>query len=435
MKKENILEKNDLKPILNFINNKFIISDKKSDAVINIKALVKYLSENEINLNYEDASELLSSSNALHNTMNIIVEKQIDIPRTNDSIENLFLSYDLTKNDSEHYVNSYSDCHYYIGKKTNDLDTLKLYLESLPPLLTSEEERKYAYLSATGNEEAKHRLIESNLRLVISIAKRYCKASKTVTLQDLIQEGNIGLMKAADRFDYTKGYKFSTYATWWIRQGIRRFISDTSRTIRIPAHKYEYVRKMNAVKSRLFNELQRMPTDIELAQALEITVDKLHYLQNIEIDAVSLSAPINDNDDDTDELGDFIEDKSTNVEEEIVKKEYLESFKNAVLESEILDQREKEIICLRYGINCDRAHSLEEIGQKMGVTRERIRQIENKSLRKLARDKNVKKYNSDYNTKKITASYVKNIQPIKQPEPVKKEEPILRRGCLSYYSL
>lgn len=434
MKKENILEKNDLKPILNFINNEFIISDKKSDAVINIKALVKYLSENEINLNYEDASELLSSSNALHNTMNIIVEKQIDIPRTNDSIENLFLSYDLTKNDSEHYVNSYSDGHYYMGKKTNDLDTLKLYLESLPPLLTPEEERKYAYLSATGNEEAKHRLIESNLRLVISIAKRYCKASNTVTLQDLIQEGNIGLMKAADRFDYTKGYKFSTYATWWIRQGIRRFIADTSRTIRIPAHQYEYVRKMNAVKSRLFNELQRMPTDIELAQALEITVDKLHYLQNIEIDAVSLSAPINDNDD-TDVLGDFIEDKSTNVEEEIVKKEYLESFKNAVLESEILDQREKEIICLRYGINCDRAHSLEEIGQKMGVTRERIRQLENKSLRKLARDKNVKKYNFDYNPKKITASYDKNIQPIKQPKPVKKEEPILRRRYLSYYSL
>lgn len=434
MKKENILEKNDLKPILNFINNEFIISDKKSDAVINIKALVKYLSENEINLNYEDASELLSSSNALHNTMNIIVEKQIDIPRTNDSIENLFLSYDLTKNDSEHYVNSYSDGHYYMGKKTNDLDTLKLYLESLPPLLTPEEERKYAYLSATGNEEAKHRLIESNLRLVISIAKRYCKVSKTVTLQDLIQEGNIGLMKAADRFDYTKGYKFSTYATWWIRQGIRRFIADTSRTIRIPAHQYEYVRKMNAVKSRLFNELQRMPTDIELAQALEITVDKLHYLQNIEIDAVSLSAPINDNDD-TDVLGDFIEDKSTNVEEEIVKKEYLESFKNAVLESEILDQREKEIICLRYGINCDRAHSLEEIGQKMGVTRERIRQIENKSLRKLGRDKNIKKYNSGYNPEKITASYVKNIQPIKQPKPVKKEEPILRRRYLSYYSL
>lgn len=434
MKKENILEKNDLKPILNFINNEFIISDKKSDAVINIKALAKYLSENEINLNYEDASELLSSSNALHNTMNIIVEKQIDIPRTNDSIENLFLSYDLTKNDSEHYVNSYSDGHYFMGKKTNDLDTLKLYLESLPPLLTPEEERKYAYLSATGNEEAKHRLIESNLRLVISIAKRYCKASKTVTLQDLIQEGNIGLMKAADRFDYTKGYKFSTYATWWIRQGIRRFIADTSRTIRIPANQYEYVRKMNAIKSRLFNELQRMPTDIELAQALEITVDKLHYLQNIEIDAVSLSAPINDNDD-TDVLGDFIEDKSTNVEEEIVKKEYLESFKNAVLESEILDQREKEIICLRYGINCDRAHSLEEIGQKMGVTRERIRQIENKSLRKLARDKNIKKYNSGYNPEKITASYVKNIQPIKQPKPVKKEEPILRRRYLSYYSL
>ena len=144
MKKENILEKNDLKPILNFINNEFIISDKKSDAVINIKALVKYLSENEINLNYEDASELLSSSNALHNTMNIIVEKQIDIPRTNDSIENLFLSYDLTKNDSEHYVNSYSDGNYYMGKKTDDLDTLKLYLESLPPLLTPEEERKYA---------------------------------------------------------------------------------------------------------------------------------------------------------------------------------------------------------------------------------------------------------------------------------------------------
>ena len=435
MKEENILEKNDLKPILNFINNEFIISDNKSDAVLNIKALVKYLSENEIDLNYEDASELLSRSNALHNTMKIVVEKQIDIPRTNDSIENIFLSYDLANEDNERYVNTYSEGYYYFGKKTNDLDTLKLYIESLPPLLTPDEEKKYAYLSSMGNEDAKHRLIEANLRLVISIAKRYYKASKTVTLQDLIQEGNIGLMKAADRFDYTKGYKFSTYATWWIRQGIRRFIADTSRTIRIPIHQYEYVRKMNAVKSRLFNELQRMPTDNELAQALEITVDKLHNLQNIEIDAVSLSAPINDKDDDTNELGDFIEDKSTNVEEEIVKKEYLESFKNAVLESKMLDQREKEIICLRYGINCDRTHSLEEIGQKMGVTRERIRQLESKSLRKLARDKNVKKYNFDYNPEKIAASYVKNIQPIKRPEPVKKEAPVLRRKYLSYYSL
>lgn len=434
MKKENILEKNDLKPILNFINNEFITSNNKSDAVINIKTLVKYLSTNEINLNYEDASELLSNSNPLHNTMDIIVEKQVDLPKTNDSIENIFLAYDLAKGNDSSYTNSYTIDYYYIGKKTSDLDTLKLYLESLPPLLTPEEERKYAYLSNMGNEEAKHKLIEANLRLVISIAKRYCKSTKTVALQDLIQEGNMGLMKAADRFDYTKGYKFSTYATWWIRQSIRRFISDTARTIRIPTHQYEHIMKMNAVKSKLFNELRRIPTDEELAEALGITIYKLHDLQAIEVDTVSLSAPVNDKDDESDELGDFVEDKTTNVEEQIVKKEYLECFKKAVLEGNTLDTREKEILCLRYGIDCDRTYSLEEIGQKMGVTRERIRQIECKSLRKLSKDRNIRKFKVDYDPEKMVFPIVRNIPSNSNVEkPVKKEEPIIRRYRSYYY--
>ncbi len=362
-------------------------------------------------------------SNALDELYNVLTENHIEVKAEDeDEGSSIDIKDDITDN---------------IPDESKDMsvnDNVRMYLKEIGKisLLSLEEEQELSKRVAEGDEKAKNILAESNLRLVVSIAKRY--VGRGLLFLDLIQEGNIGLMKAVEKFDYGKGYKFSTYATWWIRQGIRRFIADTSRTIRIPAHQYEYVRKMNAVKSRLFNELQRMPTDIELAQALEITVDKLHYLQNIEIDAVSLSAPINDNDD-TDVLGDFIEDKSTNVEEEIVKKEYLESFKNAVLESKMLDQREKEIICLRYGINCDRAHSLEEIGQKMGVTRERIRQIENKSLRKLGRDKNIKKYNSGYNPEKMTASYVKNIQPIKQPKPVKKEEPILRRRYLSYYSL
>ena len=190
---------------------------------------------------------------------------------------------------------------------TQDENTAKSFVAYLKAInkkqrLSQEDECKLAdIIQHSPNkrqvEAAKNKLVSANLPFVVSVVNKY--KNLNIPKEDLIQYGNIGLMKAADRFDYTKGYKFSTYATWWIRQGIRRFIADTSRTIRIPAHQYEYVRKMNAVKSRLFNELQRMPTDIELAQALEITVDKLHYLQNIEIDAVSLSAPINDNDDDT----------------------------------------------------------------------------------------------------------------------------------------
>ena len=436
MNKEDMLEKNDLKPISSFIDNEFAICDKKSDAVTNIKKLVKYLVSNEINLNYEDASELLTSSNALRNTMDIIVEKQIDLPTENDVIENIFLAYDLAKDSNDRYVNTYIGEYYYVGKKTNDLDTLKLYLESLPPLLTLEEEKKYTYLASMGNEDAKHKLVESNLRLVISMAKRYCKNNKNVALQDLIQEGSLGLMKAAEKFDYTKGYKFSTYATWWIKQSINKYIYDKSRTIRIPTHQHEHIRKMNAIKSKLFDELQRMPTDEELAKTLGVSIDKLHSMQLAEVDTISLSTPINDKDDDSDELENFVEDKTANIEDEIIKREYLSDFKQAIIDSETIDQRAKDVLYLRFGIDCDRPHSLEEIGRKMGVTRERIRQIESSSLRKLARDKDIKKFKYDFNPEKLAAPIV-NYRPV-YPKvtvegPNKKEEPVLRRFRNYYY--
>lgn len=423
--------------VIKYINKNFKC-ESDIEKIEDIKKLLTFLDENNITLDEKTMSDLVENSHRLRSVLDYINTNMCELFMSNDTVVSLLTIY-TSYLDKEEYGTEEAPINvfYEKGKKSHDMDLTKTYFDSLPPALAPEESIEYAKMAAHGDEAAKQKLIEGNLKLVISIAKCYinqaCNAS--ISFLDLIQDGNMGLLRAAEKFDYNEGCRFSTYATFWINQSIRRALADTSRTIRIPIHKYESIRKMNAVKSRLFNELQRMPTDIELAQALEITVDKLHYLQNIEIDAVSLSTPINDKDNDSDELGDFIEDKSANVEEEIVKKEYLESFKNAVLESEILDQREKEIICLRYGINCDRAHSLEEIGQKMGVTRERIRQLENKSLRKLERDKNIKKYNSDYNPKKITASYVKNIQPIKQPEPVKKEAPVLRRRYSSYYSL
>ncbi len=266
-------------------------------------------------------------------------------------------------------------------------DNVRMYLKEIGKisLLTLEEEQELSKKVAEGDEHAKNILAESNLRLVVSIAKRY--VGRGLLFLDLIQEGNIGLMKAVEKFDYDKGYKFSTYATWWIRQAITRALADQARTIRVPVHMVETINKMARIERQMTLELNREPTDQELSKKMGLSVEKIAEIRKISQDPVSLETPIGEEDDS--HLGDFLADERTMSPEEFATYEILKDELREVLDT--LTVREKEVLELRFGLFDGSSHTLEEVGKQFKVTRERIRQIEAKALRKLRHPSRAKK--------------------------------------------
>ena len=279
------------------------------------------------------------------------------------------------------------------GTSTDDItdDSVRMYLREIGKiqLLSIEEENELAKKAMEGNQRAKDKMAEANMRLVVSIAKRY--SGRGLELLDLIQEGNTGLLRAVDKFDPSKGFKFSTYATWWIRQAITRAIADQARTIRIPVHMVETINKLMRTQRRLTQELNREPTNKELAKEMDMDVEKIEYIQKIKQDITSLDAGVGRDGEEGEEstLGDFIEDEDTASPEESATVQLLKEQVREILST--LSDRERKILEMRFGLNGTKSHTLEEVGLEFAVTRERIRQIEAKALMKLKKHKDSKK--------------------------------------------
>ena len=333
-------------------------------------------------LQYGEINDAFKGLELTEDKMDLVLEylekQKIDIVNAEvgvDNAEDLILDNDDIILDDEDEVEIIDDVDVLEGVSTED--PVRMYLKEIGnvPLLTTEQEVELAKRVEAGDEEAKKQLTEANLRLVVSIAQK--SVGRGMPFLDLIQEGNMGLMKAVDKFDYTKGYKFSTYATWWIRQAITRAIADQARTIRIPVHMVETINKTLRMTRTLLQELGREPTPEEVAERLNVSVSRVREVLKISRDPVSLDTPIGEEDDS--HLGDFIEDDSALSPADSAAFSMLRAELATALES--LTDRERQVVKLRFGLEDGRARTLEEVGKEFNVTRERIRQIEAKALR------------------------------------------------------